>query len=92
MPKENKPLTTEELEALANGARVFVVVLQYGKENLNHTYTCWRTIERNDKNPKLTKLKRKGGFGTIQECNRDDKSTSYHVYLEMPEGAVDSGK
>ena len=81
--KENKPLTTEELKALPNGTRVFVVETNYGNERLKQKFTCWRTVKEN-------KLVRNYGFCWISECNHDDKPTSYHVYLEKPEGAVDS--
>ena len=77
--KENKPLTTAELEALPDGTRVFVVNLDNGNEMLKHSMTCWRVKKGNQ-------VKRKTGFFLIHE-NGD----GFNAYLEMPEGAVDSG-
>lgn len=87
MPKENKPLTNKEIKALQNGSKVFVVRTKDGVEVLTDTFTCWRTVEHYGKS---IKLNRKKGFCWEYECNKD--GLSYHVYLEMPEGAVDSGK
>lgn len=81
--KKNEPLTTEELKALSSGTRVFVVKTVDGVEQLTDIFTCWRTVKNNE-------LSRKGGFCWISACNKN-KGTSYHVYLEKPEGAVDSG-
>ena len=82
-PTTNEPLTTEELNALANGSKVFVVETENGVEQLHSHYTCWRTVSEG-------KLKRRGGFCWIDECNKST-GTSYNVYLEKPDGAVDSG-
>jgi predicted RNA-binding protein len=79
--KESKPLTTEELKALPDGTKVFTVWINNGKPQLTDDYTCWRT-------KKGTRLNRKHGTQDFTLGNGED----YYVYLEMPEGAVDSGK
>lgn len=79
-PKENKPLTTEELKALPNGTRVFTVWLDRPtKEPLKtDDRTCWRTKYQGG-------LKRKSG-----DCGFATNGVYYHAYLEMPDGFVDN--
>lgn len=79
--RENKPLTTKELEALPDGTRVFTVDIDCGtkKENLIHEFTCWRTKRGGS-------LDRNHGAFDI-----DSNGVFYNTYLEKPEGAVDSG-
>ena len=76
--KENKPLTNEELEALADGTRVFVLFKKYedGRwtvDDWKSSSTCWRTKQGNI-------LNRKHGHVMIDENN-----IAYTAYLEEPE-------
>lgn len=79
--KENKPLTDKELDALPDGTRVFTVWINSGHPMLNHVFTCWRTKQGNT-------LRRNHGTQDIRRSN----GVKYYAYLEMPDGAVDSGK
>ena len=69
---------------------MFTVKTTDGVEEPKDLFTCWRIVKRDDTNPKNTRLKRKNGFCYVSECNKDS-GDSYHVYLEMPDGVVDSG-
>jgi hypothetical protein len=73
--KENEPLTTEELEKLPDGSKVFVVWCENGKGEPTWTkpYTCWRT-----KRGKC--LERKGDHSILSENGK-----WYKAYLEEPE-------
>lgn len=77
--KDNKPLTGEELEALPDGTKVFVVFnkCENGKyldePNWDSKYTCWRTKEGYS-------LKWSGGYVRIK-----DDAAAYRAYLEEPE-------
>lgn len=78
-PKENKPLTTEELKALPKGTRVFSVWLDGHKKPRPHdSRTCWRTVVEGG-------LDRKHG-----NVGFTSNGSSYYTYLEMPEGYVDN--
>lgn len=78
--KENKPLTTQELKALPDGAKVFTVWNDdiTGEPSKTDNRTCWRTKYKGG-------LKRKSG-----DCGFSTNGMYYHAYLEMPEGYVDN--
>lgn len=78
--RENKPLTTEELEALPNGTKVFTVWNDdiTGEPSKTDNRTCWRTKYKGG-------LKRKSG-----DCGFRTNGRYYNAYLEMPDGYVDN--
>lgn len=71
-PKENKPLTTEELRALPNGTKVFTLWIHGEEELWTDPRSCWRE-KRYDH---LKRVDGSCGFGT--------NGMYYRAYLEEP--------
>lgn len=77
--KDNKPLTKEELEALVDGTRVFVVFNKceggkwFDKPQWDDPKTCWRTKGGNE-------LRWSNGHVSISNCG----TGAWKAYLEEP--------
>lgn len=75
-PKENRPLTTEELKALPNGAKVFTVWCFKGYDEWDSMYTTWRT---KDGESLIWKTGKNRG-----SCSIGNNGANYRTYLEEP--------
>lgn len=75
--RKNEPLTTEELEALPDGTKVFTLWLNGETEDWSDSRTCWRK-------KKGSKLVRENGHFTTIDWN----GKSNRAYLEEPERPI----